>query len=427
MRISTFFIILFFFAFSIQAQQKNLDYYLNEAKNNSPVLFKNKNDVVVLNLNLDQVKRVLSKPEINVEAAVLFAPIISHDTNSSKFELTSAGATNYNGYDLAISNGGQYTSMISLKQPLFTGNSFKQYQKKSDILLEQKRNNSNLTEHQLEQLVKNQYILCLKSKKESEISLDQLTELKSQLAIMKKLVESAIYKQTDLLLLQIEYQNYNLAYQTNLTAYKSSMYDLNLLCGIKDSVIPDISDVNFELEPSKNSQSKFMISYQLDSLALIANQHLNELKYKPQVNLFANAGLNAVYQPTINRVGFSTGVSFTWNIFDGNQRTIQRKIVNLNLESLNFEKNNFKTQNNIYKIKILNQIKALSEKTNLLNKQIADYKKLVDIYYQEFSQTIISIMDYKNLLKDVTAKKQELVQLEMEKELLINSYNYWNY
>ena len=35
-----------------------------------------------------------------------FAPIISHDTNTNRFEWVSAGATNYTGYDLALTDGG---------------------------------------------------------------------------------------------------------------------------------------------------------------------------------------------------------------------------------------------------------------------------------------------------------------------------------
>jgi cell division protein FtsB len=38
-----------------------------------------------------------------------------------------------------------------------------------------------------------------------------------------------------------------------------------------------------------------------------------------------------------------------------------------------------------------------------------------------------SVMDYKNLLKDISAKKQELLQLKMEKQFLINSYNFLNF
>jgi hypothetical protein len=36
-------------------------------------------------------------------------------------------------------------------------------------------------------------------------------------------------------------------------------------------------------------------------------------------------------------------------------------------------------------------------------------------------------MDFKNLMKDIAAKKQEIIQLKMEKQLLINAYNYLNY
>jgi len=36
-------------------------------------------------------------------------------------------------------------------------------------------------------------------------------------------------------------------------------------------------------------------------------------------------------------------------------------------------------------------------------------------------------MDFKNLLKDITAKRQDFLLQKMEKQLLVNSYNYWNY
>jgi hypothetical protein len=52
----------------------------------------------------------------------------------------------------------------------------------------------------------------------------------------------------------------------------------------------------------------------VDSLNITADQSISDLKYKPQVNLFANAGLNAIYLPAFNRFGLSTGITFSWNI-----------------------------------------------------------------------------------------------------------------
>jgi len=171
----------------------------------------------------------------------------------------------------------------------------------------------------------------------------------------------------------------------------------------------------------------FLISYKLDSLNIIAEQSINELKYKPQVNLFADAGLNAVYLPSFNRLGFSTGIAFSWNIFDGNQREIQREKSTIDLQTIEFEKKNFITQNDIYKNKILNQISTLDQRLKIIEEQIDQYDQLYNAYRKELSQGEVSVIDFKNLLKDIVAKKQESLLLKMEKQMLINSFNYWNY
>jgi hypothetical protein len=69
----------------------------------------------------------------------------------------------------------------------------------------------------------------------------------------------------------------------------------------------------------------------------------------------------------------------------------------------------------------------LSEKTALIGDQLKQYDILFTAYQNELKQGLISVMDFKNLLKDITAKKQDYLLLGMEKQLLINSYNYWNY
>jgi hypothetical protein len=48
---------------------------------------------------------------------------------------------------------------------------------------------------------------------------------------MQKLVESAIFKVSDLMLMQIELDNYKLDYETYLSDFRTNLYDLNVLCG----------------------------------------------------------------------------------------------------------------------------------------------------------------------------------------------------
>ena len=412
---------------ALNAQQRDLNFYLEQARKNSPLINKNINENQIVKLDLKQISSVLSKPEINLVSGIILAPIISHDNNTNRFELVSEGATDYTGHDLAITDGGQFQALVSVKQPLLAGSKYKVYANKADISGQINNNNIALTIHELEQIAGYQYILCIKSRKQADNSLSLLKDLDEQMKIMNKLVENAIYKQIDLMILQIEVQNYNAEYMMFESEYLTNLYDLNLICGISDTSKVDLQDINFTVKPENTGRSNFLTSYKLDSLNIIADQAVNELKYKPQLDLFADAGLNAAYLPYPERLGFSTGIAFSLNIFDGHQRNIQREKSAINQQTLEFEKKTFLTQNDISKNKIMNQIKAVDQRI-ILNEQQADqYNNLYEAYSKELSRGEISIMDFKNLLKDIAAKKQEILQFKMEKQLLINSYNYLNY
>jgi len=411
----------------IYSQQRDLNYYLLQARQNSPLIQKNKNDSKIIDLDLQQTERILKNPEVNLESNILFAPIITHTNNSNRLDLVSNGSDNYSGYDLGITNGGQYQAFLSLKQPLLGKSNLKVYSQRSDISKKQNDNSTSLTIHELEQLVSYQYILCVKSKVQIRNGELLMTQLDDQLNVMQKLVDNAIYKQTDLLLLQIERQNMELGNKSFEDDYKGNIFDLNLLCGIKDSSKTDIKELDIQLKPELSSASGFLTSYKLDSLGIVTDQNISELKYRPQLNLFANAGLNAEYLPTFNRLGVSAGLTFSWNIYDGNQRKLERNKSMVNIQTLQFERSHFITQQNINKDKIKSQLSSLNERTALIENQLKQYDKLYTAYQNELKQGLISVMDFKNLLKDMTAKKQDYLLLKMEKQLLISSYNYWNY
>lgn len=412
----------------VSAQQRNLSSYLEQAKINSPLIHKNKNNVEIIQLDLQQTERVLKSPVINLESTLLFSPIISQDNQSTTFNLATNNANSYIGYDLGATNGGQYQAYISVTQPIFRKMNYHVYSAKSDIAGKQNDNSMTLTVHELEQLVGYQYILCLKSKmqiKNNEILLKQMDD---NLKIMRKLIQVAVYKQSDLMLLEIEKQNLEITNKTDRDNYITDFYDLNLLCGIKDSTQTDIQEIDLPMKiEATTTDSKFLISYKLDSLTIVADQSISELKYKPQLNAYANAGYNTVGIPTFDRFGFSAGLTFSWNIYDGGQRKIERAKSNVNLNTLQFEKNHFITQQEISKAKIISQLKLLQERGLMLEKQLVQYNELYTVYENELAQGLVSVMDFKNLLKDITTKRQEFLLQKMEKQLLVSTYNYWNY
>jgi len=412
---------------TVHAQKLNLDFYINQAKASSPLINQAQNGNKIVGLDLEQIRSILTKPEINVEASALFAPIISHDNNSNRFELVSSGANSYTGYDMALTDGGQYQSVVSLRQPLFTGSSFRAYSGRADISHQINENRITLTAHELENVISHQYLLCLKAKRTAETNQQLLLELGDQIKLMQKLVENAIYKQSDLMLLQIEYDNFKLNYESAHSDFRSNLYDLNLLSGIKDTVTVDLQEIDPQIKNRSGTASEFVNSYRLDSLNISAEQNISNLKYKPQVNFFANAGMNAVYLPAFNRFGFSTGLSFSWNIFDGHQQKLLKQKTEINQQTLDFEKQHFITRQEINENAILKQIGLVEKRKVLTDRQLNQYDKLLMVYRAKLAQGEISVIDYKTILRDLAAKKQERALLGLEEQALIISYNYWNY
>ncbi len=421
--LNIFFIIIF--SVITNAQNHNFYYYINQAKLNSPLINTIKNNNKIVKLNTQEIKKILSAPKIKANANILFAPIINHDNNINKLQIISKDANTYTGYDLAYSDGGQYQGTISIEQQLFTKNRYNNYLKQADIQTQTNVNKISLTTHELERLVEQQYILCLKAKKQAEITKTLIDTIDKQLQIMDKLVKNAIYKKIDLMIMQIENDNYKIKYSNYIAQYKQNIADLNLICGINDTGYVNIDNINFKIKPDTVNNSLFIKKYKLDSLNISTKQILFNQKYKPQIKLFANAGINAIYIPSFNRFGFATGINIFWNIFDGNQKKIQQEKTIIELQNIEFKKQYFINQYNTNKQKYISQIKAVDKQIAIVKKQLKGYNKLLKLYTDELLKAQVSIMDFKNLIRDISEKKQENLNLQIKKQILISTYNYW--
>ncbi len=422
-----FFIFFLSLTTALTAQTRDLSFYQNKARENSPLINKSNNNNKILQLDLRQVNSILKKPGINLEAGILFAPIISRDNNSNNFQWVSKTASDYVGYDQAYSDGGQYQGFISLNQGILNGSRYKDYENMAEISQRINENDILLYEHEIKQLVSHQYILCLRSKKQMDISRQLAADMESQLNILQKLVEKAIYRQTDLMLLQVEFQNYKLMFSTYQSEYQNNISDLNLLCGLDDTTDLELMETDFRIKPDTIGESFFLSSFKLDSLGINSNQAIFEQRYKPRLDLFATAGMSSIYLPDLRRFGFSTGLTFKWNIFDGRQKSLEREKTSIKLQTLNFDKQNFMIKHKVNKNKYLENIASIDQRINITNKQLEDYEYLLQVYSMEISQAQISVMDLKNLFKDIAIKKQENLDLKMQQQALINLYNYWNF
>ncbi len=407
--------------------QNNLDFYVNKALKNSPLLQKQNNENNILDLDIKLFEKIYNSPTVSLNANVIFAPIISTDNNNTKFELASAGANNYYGYDLGASNGGQYQALVSVNQPLFTKKYLEAQKSKTTILKEKYENQVVLTKLELKQAVTHQYILCIQSKKSIDNAIEINDILQTQIDEMKPMVNAGILKYIDLKWIEIALKNNQIEQERLKTEYQSNINALNLLCGIESNKIADLETIDLQLSNPFQKNSVFINQYKLDSLMVQSDQKIANLKYLPQVNAFGDVGLNATYLPTLNRLGFSVGMSLSWNLFDGHQQKLKEQQNQIKLENLKYDKAYFVNQNAIRKNSLLAQIQSLDKQLNLINQQLETYQNLLKLYQVELKEGLVSVLELKTVIKEIALQKQAKTNLILSKQIIINSYNYWNH
>jgi outer membrane protein TolC len=422
-------IILFFLIscfFKNGYAQNSLQSYIDKAIENSPLLQKQENNNKIIDLDLKQFNAIYKAPKLNLNTNVLLSPILSQEGNKNKLEWVSAGSTNYIGYDLGASNGGQFQALISVNQPLFTGKYYNAQKDKATIAKAKNENRTQLTKAKLQQIVTHQYILCVQSQKLKNNNQKTIQIIEEQIAQIKILVNAGIYKLIDLRLLEIELQNNQIENERLNGEFLNNFNTLNLLCGINDTTLYNLQNIDLHLKQPLHKPSLFVSQFKIDSLSIKAQQKINELQYLPQLSAFGDAGLNATYQPTPNRLGFSVGIALKWNLFDGHQKQFKREQSQLLLSNIETDKQYLKNQNNIRKYNILKQIDNLNEQLILIDSQLNEYDKLLQLYQIEIKQSLVSVFEMKTLIKDISRKQQVKTKTLMVKEILINSYNYWN-
>ena len=436
--------LLLFFGLCLSYQasaQKNLSYYIEQAKTFSPLAKDNRNQSKINLLETERLRAALTKPQLIFNTGFTIAPILDFDNNKTRLDFNSQGSNNYLGLDLGGTNGGNYQAMFGLTLPLWATEKFKPIAEQLVIGNKINVNNIELNNHDLEKNVADQYITCLFDLKQIDFITRFIILIDEQRTIVRKLAEAALAKQSDLTLLNIESQKQNINLTSYRNNYRRDFLDLNVLCGINDTAIQIIEPLDSSLDIktwtaqkldmlSQNPKSnlRFVEKYRLDSLNALIAQNVFELKYKPQINAVINAGLNGNYIPDLaKRFGWSAGVAMSVYLFDGKQKEINRNKTTLLMQTAATYKETFLTQNTVRKKRILNEIKSLQDRQISLDGQIKEYDKLLEAYKLELVRGQISVLNLVTALKDLTTLQQDFITIQTQQQLLINAYNYWNW
>jgi outer membrane protein TolC len=401
--------------------QYNLDYYLTEAVANSATLNEIRNSELLNKLQDDFNYAQNSAFQTFITANYLFAPYFN---NNGHF-ITTDPRPDAIGYDIGVTNGGLYSALINVEKNIFNGGITGALANQVKIQKEKFSYNYNLEKRNLEKQITDQYLNTFKSLKIYRLSEDALYNTKKQLDITRELVATGYEKVQNFLLLKVELQSQEIAFDESYRQYKNDLTQLNALSGMADTRVVYIDSV--EIFFNKENHFDFVKKFKIDSLVAVSEMQLLEAKYKPEVKVYFNTGLNAIEVEGIQRkFGLSAGLDFKLAIFDGGQRDIsnQQNEILLNSISVNeqFELKKIENNRNI----ALSNIQFIENNLKNFQEQIYDYTKLINISQKELESGNISMIEYLTIWKNYIEIQKAKVDKEVSLMLEINNYNYWN-
>lgn len=405
----------------------SLAYYIDEARRNSPLINDYRDQRRIQQAEDARLKAFYTQAKVELSGEYLFVPVISTANGKTSFKWNAQDGTDYWGYDLGQSSG-HLLAGATWTKPLLGASSYKVVQEQTKAGNDLFNYKIKLEEHQLERTVTEQYILCLLDKAQMDYADSVSSVLDQQSAITRKLIKAGYAKVSDFHLINIEEENNNDLRASSLQSYRSHLADLNILCGIKDTANRNLQDINLVLRASSSNTPSFMEQYRVDSLQTVAGLHSFNLQYKPQLNVFANAGLQVgSFNSFGKHFGMSGGLSFSWILYDGKQRHYKERQVKAQLNSIRIYRDNFLLQNDLRKKQYLNQLQSFDERYALLKKQLEEYDRLLTDYKKEIAAGQMSLIDYITVLRNKIQTEKDYLLLRTNRQLLIVAFNYWNW
>lgn len=164
------------------SQEKDLNYFITKAQNNSPLLKDYSNQIKSATLD-SLLNRAVYKPQVTGNLNANYAPII-----------------NGFGYDLVLSNGQSFAGLINVNQKIIGKNRINSQSASFQLIKEALVLNQKITLKDLNKTIVAQYISASASSEQIGFNQKIATLIKQEISILKKLTQNAIYKQTDYLI-----------------------------------------------------------------------------------------------------------------------------------------------------------------------------------------------------------------------------------
>ena len=405
-----FFLILFLSGLTLVAynQTRNLDYYLTQAIQNSPLLNDYRNQISSA-ISDSLLIRAAKKPLVEARSQLLYSPFYRNF-----------------GYDEVITDGGNYTAVMGVSQPLFNKKEINNKFEAVDLQKRSLNNSSRISINELNKIITDQYLTAFSGYTDLLFNKNFLELLLKENEIVKQFVKNGIAKQTDYLSLLVETQSQEILVNQLKSQYRKDLMLLSQLCGLNDSILYELVEPEIEIKSIPDiTKSPSYIQYKIDSIRIENEKTAIDIRYKPKVNWFADAGfLTSNPWNFYKHFGYSAGLSLNIPVYDGKQRGIQKQKLEFNENTRQAYKSTYYKQY-FQQIQQLNlELKALNEMSAQIETQLKTSEQLVNTLKEQLEAGIIQMTDYINAIKNFKTTSRNINLINIQKKQVINELNF---
>lgn len=391
-----------------KAQGLTLKFYIETGLKNSPLLKDFSNQLLSVSIDSSIIKAG-RKPIINLSSQAIYAPA------SANF-----------GYDSAISNGGNYSALLNVTQPILYNQINRARFQALSVSGQSLQANIKIFENDLKKNITEHFLTAFADYSRIQSFNTILKLLQDQQSLLKQLVDKGVYLATDIINLILSIKSQEISIKQAFIQYKNDLGTLNFICGITDTSTIILQNPHIVLQNDFNiNNSPLMMQFRIDSLRNISNKFLIDVNYKPHLNSFADAGFNAINPKNIpNNFGASIGLNFTMPIYDGRQRQLQRNKITLNENTRINQIEFYNKQFNQQRIQLTEQLKLTDDLISEIKNQISDQRHLINLYQIEIEKGLARLIDFLTLVNNYSLTVTNLTQSEIDRMQIINQMNY---
>ncbi|SDW91670.1 Outer membrane protein TolC [Hydrobacter penzbergensis] len=395
---------------NLSAQSKDLDYYIGSGIQKSPLL----ND-------LRNQSRSTAIDSMRINAG--YKPQVMGVSNNSY-----APSINGWGYDNAITNGGTFSQLITVNKRLVGKENLQNQYEAIRLAKESLAISGKVTEQDIRKAITSQYIVAYGIYLQYSFNKEVLELLGSEEAILKKLTERNIYRQTDYLSFLVTMQQQQLQLNQLKVQFQNEFASLNYLSGLQDTGFVAVPAPNISLAPPPEiEQTVFYQQFRLDSLKLKNSDAQINFSYKPKLSLYADAGHSSTFAVNpYKNFGTSFGINLSVPIYDGKQKKMQHDKIAIAQQTRQQYQQFYKTQFDQQLLQLLQQLRSAQELINQTSTQIRYTQALIEANRKLLEAGDVRMSDYIIAIGNYLAARNSSTQNMIYKLQLINQINYWN-